>query len=294
MDEATRAHVRLNVTGVSSTDSAADCLQCNRHVPEVLAVSASRVVHWMGMIELATVNERFNNFTGLLIVEDATFLVDLDHRCTRVVVDHAALPIMINSALLLERNISLFDLWHRVLVPDRDVWVNDGITCIYTQNTVRVVSLRLLIDVETPSLRLVTLVAHTIVLLVLFEDTLTVRSGVCLTHACHRLVVAARNELKSLQLLNGVSVTISLTVYIQEPFGIHLGLDHGALWHTSDAAGDGGGVTAPGGGNGAESGRNDIGLRSRAVTTMTARRLLLARVVVLERFLILGRMKLLI
>ena len=62
-----------------------------------------------------------------LVVEDATFLVDLDYGRARVVMDDSISPIMVMDALLLEGVVARILYKKTVLVPYRNMRVNEGV-----------------------------------------------------------------------------------------------------------------------------------------------------------------------
>ena len=107
--------------------------------------------------------------------------------------------------------------------------IDDRIGCRHCDQAARVVSLRDAAKLETPRFSLVILVSHTILLLVPFEDALTVGCRVRLAKACHCLIVTTSDELETLLLCNYVPVTISLTVNVLECSCQHLGLYERAL-----------------------------------------------------------------
>jgi len=162
-----------------------------------------------------------------LVVKDASELVDLDNRRASVVMDNTALPIVIKDALLLQLCVARVLLGQRILVPDRDMRVDEGITGRDSNHTTRVVSLLYIVEFKPPRSRLVVNIAHTIVLLVPIENAFTVRCWVGLAWLSYRLVVriASCLPLQTLLLLDRVAIAVGLAVHITVRPGKRSSLD---------------------------------------------------------------------
>lgn len=173
-----------------------------------------------------------------LVVKDSTYLINLDDGSASIVMDYTILPIMVENALLLKFCVTRVLLGERVLVPDRDVRVDDGIGGRDSNHAARVVSLLYLIKIETSRFRLVVLITHTIILLISVEDALTVRSWVSLASSRYRLVV--RNSsclpLEPLCFFDIVTVAVSLAVHIFISFRHHRSLNERAFRKSALAA----------------------------------------------------------
>mmetsp|Transcript_11455 Transcript_11455/g.15445 ORF Transcript_11455/g.15445 Transcript_11455/m.15445 type:complete len:260 (-) Transcript_11455:430-1209(-) len=166
-----------------------------------------------------------------LVIEDATLLVNLDDGRAGVVVDHAALLVVVPRALLLQSTIPRVFLRQGVLVADRDVRVDDGVRSGHSHHAAGVVCLRDAIELETAGLSFVISILDSIILLVAIEDALAHGRWVDLAGARHRLVVSLALVLQHLHLANGVSVTICLTVDVAEGLCLHRGVYQCAYGH---------------------------------------------------------------
>ena len=179
--------------------------------------------------------------------------------------NYAPLPVVIVDGLLDERVVSWVLFRERPLMPDRDVRVNDCISCRYSENAARVVGLWETIQFKSTCTRLVVLVPLAVMLLVPLEDTLTIRGRVLLAKAGHCLIMPACRHLNALLLSDDVPVTIGLAVNVAVALCQGSSLDERALIDTSEAARHSGGVVAAGDREVGHGVRERVDFRRRAV-----------------------------
>ena len=179
-------------------------------------------------------------------VENATFLVDLDDRRPGVVHDHAARRVAIEGALLDQRHVPWILLWQCVLVPDRDMWVNQGIGGRNVSQTVRVVSLTDPVQLELLRLGLVIRVLDTF-LDVSIEDALTSLHRVDATCMGYLVWVSpSALQLLSLHRADGLTISVGLAVDVAERLRVHR-RGHKGVLHHNVALRNGRGCSSPGG-----------------------------------------------
>lgn len=76
-----------------------------------------------------------------LCIKDATFLIDFDNRRARIVCNDSTRRVAIEGALLDQRHVPWILLWESILVPDRNMWIDEGIGRGDVDQTIWVVSL---------------------------------------------------------------------------------------------------------------------------------------------------------
>jgi len=160
-----------------------------------------------------------------LLVENATYLVDFNDRLARVVIDHPPGEVALLDILLDQRHVAGVPGSHRLLVPDRDVGVDQGIGGSHVHEAFGIVSLRELVKIEFAGLGLGVGVLDPIFDVPL-EDARFLGNRI---HSAwpvgHRFSKSAEaTHLKFFTRADLRSVTIGLTVYIMECLSINGGV----------------------------------------------------------------------